>query len=1133
MYSIETFYDHFVVCRDGEILYHVDNKKQAQDDIREMEQNIDLEKDIIFNHNSKNYTVYHLHDDNSLLDSCTSYKQYIDRAVELGQKSIFFTNHGNIHNWIEKKMYCDEMGIKTNLSVECYLTEHLEPKIRDNYHTVLISKNEQGKAELLRLLFNATDDEHKYYKPRISFDEFLNISDNIIKISACLASPLNRIRDISRVDKLFKHYDYYEIQYHNGDQIEYNQYLYKMSKKYGKPLIVGTDTHSLDKYKAECRVILQRGKDAEFGKGDTDSSNEEEYDLTYKSYNELIEVFTQQNSLPMDIVLEAIDNTNIMADSVDPFELDTSIKYPILYGDKDEEILWQTLRDKYKYKLDNGIITKDQRYIDDIKEEMRVFKKVDMVGFMLFMSELMTFCREQGIYTSPCRGSVGGSMVAYISDITDVNPIIWNTVFSRFCNEDRKEIGDIDIDVYEDQRSIVFDYIINRFGREKTAFVLSVGTMVDKGAIDCIGKALRITWARKNSNGDKTECNKLEKGFDNPWNLSKIKEIKGEYESNPDSAKEKYPELFYYFDGLMNCIVSQSRHPAGIIASPITLHDNYGMFIDDEGNYVLPINMEEVHEVGLAKYDILGLKNVGVIRKCCEYANIKPPLSHEINWEDMEVFKEVLKSPIGMFQFEGDYSYKLLCDYIKFKMSEGIKPTVDDFTVVNACLRPSGESYRDKLIRGEFNNNPSKIIDDLLSDTRGFLVFQEQTILFLQEICGLNGSEADNIRRAIGRKQIDRLQKAMPSILEGYCRMSDQPREIAEEEAKQFLQIIEDSSSYQFGKNHSVGYSLVGYILMWLRHYYPIEFCTAYLNCANNEQDIKDGTILANQLGIKIDKPKFGKSLSDFVSDAENNTIYKGLGSIKSIGKSVGDDLYSLKDNKYNDFFMVLKDIKDKTKLNKKSRDILIKLDYFSQFGHPHQLLSQVTIYAELSTFYNKFKTAKKPSKSLFEQLSIPLDEVATIADKESPKQFTITDNEALLKLFKKYYKQILAQVSAKYPYHPTTILDKIKYEVELLGYTDLIDESVNDNYYIVCGVETNQWGTAFSTLYQISSGYQQVYKVDKKYYQQYPFKVGDILNCFFDVKQCGHYETIEGQEKKKWVLDNEYETILKKYSIK
>lgn len=1095
-----------------------------------------------------NYTVYHLHDDNSLLDSCTNYKEYIDKAVELGQTSICFTNHGNVHNWVEKKMYCDEVGIKYMFGVECYLTEYLEPKIRDNYHTVLISKNEQGRAELQRLLFNATDEQHKYYKPRISFDEFLNISDNIIKISACLASPLNRIRDLDRVEKLFQYYDYYEIQYHAcADQIEYNQYLYKMSHKYNKPLIVGTDTHNLNDYKAECRVILQMGKDAEFSKGDSDGSNEDVFDMSYKSYDELVKMFEQQNSLPMDIILQAINNTNIMSDSVEPFELDTSIKYPVLYGEDDEKVMWQTLRDKYQYKLDNGIIQKNKRYVDDIKEEMRVFKKTDMVGFMLFMSELMTWCREQGIPTSPCRGSVGGSTVAYISDITDVDPIVRNTVFSRFANEDRKELGDVDIDVYEDQRPLVYEYIINRFGKEKTGFILSSGTAVDKGTIDIIGKALRKKWARTTARKNgvqhkdkiehdtyyygsgkelekddlsllKREIKVLEESFDNPWNLSKIKKIKSEYEVNPEQTKETYSELFYYFDGIIGTKVNQSQHPAGIIASPINLIDNYGMFIGEDGQYILPINMEEIHEINLAKYDILGLKNVGIVRKTCEYAGIKYPLSHEIDWNDLNVYKDMITSPIGIFQFEGDYAFKLLKGFIELNINDPDRsPSIDSMSLVNASLRPSGESYRDRLLNGIVNKNPSKIIDDLLKDNFGYLVYQCDTIKFLQRICGLSGSEADNVRRAIGRKQIDRLQKAMPSILEGYCKVSDQPREVAEEEAKQFLQIIEDSSNYQFGFNHSTGYSMVGYLCAYMRYYYPTEFCTAYLNCANNEEDTKNGTQLLISKGIKLEKPKFGKSLSEFVCDASIKTIYKGLGSIKDIGKDTGTKLSTLYDKHYSSFFNLLADIK-KLSINSKQLDILIKLDYFSQFGHIHQLLEQVKIYADLSAIYDRLKTCKQLNKSDLASYNFTVEEVTSCANKVTEKQFKELDNQALLKLFRQHYEELLDNVSIKYPFKPTTIMDKLKYEVELLGYTDLVDESVNSDYYIVLGIETNNYGTPFANLYHISTGFQKTIKVDKKWYGQYPLKQSDIIDGAFDWKYGGRYEEVDG--KKKWVQD-------------
>lgn len=282
--------------------------------------------------------------------------------------------------------------------------------------------------------------------------------------------------------------------------------------------------------------------------------------------------------------------------------------------------------------------------------------------------------------------------------------------------------------------------------------------------------------------------------------------------------------------------------------------------------------------------------------------------------------------------------------------------------------------------------------------------------------------------------------------------------------------------------------------------------------------------------GYKLNKFKYGQDNRNIYVYDDTKEINQIMYGIKGMEKIAPQVLYEIYQDNPSDFFGVLKLMKEKG-LKEPSILKLIKLDYFSQFGHPHQLLAQVQIYSELSTIYNKFKTAKKPSKSFFEDLSIPLNEVAQIADKSTEKQFTITDNQALLGIFKHHYKSILAQVSSKYPYQSTTTLDKIKYEVELLGYTDLVDESVNDSYYIVTGIETNNWGTTFAQLYQLSTGYQQVYKCDKKWVKETPFKVGDILNCFFDVKRKGRYEEIDG--KKKWIDSDKYETILKKYSIK
>lgn len=572
-------------------------------------------------------------------------------------------------------MYCDAKGIKYIHGVECYLTEQLEPKVRDNYHTILLAKNYEGVKEINRLCYIASQPDHFYYRPRLSFDEFLGISDNVIKISACLASPLNEWYknhlqySTSKFADIALHYDYLEIQAHDfSEQIQFNTFLMDLSSKTGIPLIAGTDTHSINQYKAECRTMLQYSKNIDFGDEDT-------FDLTYKSYDELCAMFEKQG-LDEEIYLEAINNTNIMADSVEDFELDTSFKYPILYGEQDEQILLERLREKYKEKIAKGIIDKShaKEYGDKIKEELQVFHKVGMSGFMLFMSEMISWCWENNIPIGFCRGSVGGSEVAYISDIIDVDPVVWGTMFSRFCNEHRKEIGDIDIDVSPDQRALVYQYIIDRFGVENTAYILANGTLQSKGAIDDICRALRHKWEKEHDiytkikedrekyhaqfgfgdnkplsdwYYDQTKCaDKFTE--DCPYTLKLADEIKKEFEQDEEATREKYPEVFYYYDGMLGCIISQSQHPAGIIASPINLIDNYSGFINADGQVVLPINMEEIHEINLVKYDILGLQNVQIIRDTCRLANIPYPKSNEINWNDENVWADMITSPVGI-----------------------------------------------------------------------------------------------------------------------------------------------------------------------------------------------------------------------------------------------------------------------------------------------------------------------------------------------------------------------------------------------------------------------------------------------------------------------------------------------------
>lgn len=1013
----------------------------------------------------KDYVVYHLHTENSLLDSCTNFKLYVDKAVELGQKAICFTEHGNIYNWIAKKMYCEEKGIKYLHGIECYLTETLEEKIRDNYHTILIAKNYKGFQEINTLIDISTQPDHFYYKPRITFDEFCNISDNVIKISACLASPLNKFRKeysdltTSPFHKLLTKYDYYEIQPHinSDEQKEYNQWLVEIAKKFDKPLIAGTDTHSLNKYKAECRSILQKAKKITF-------TNEDEFDLTYKSYDELINMFEQQGVISEREYLTAIENTNVMAESVESFTLDTSFKYPPLYKD-DVKVMKQRINKMYKDKLKSNIIQKNPEYKKKILEEMRVFNKVGMIGFMLFMSELVSWCWENDIPIGFCRGSVGGSTVAYITDIIDVNPIVWHTVFSRFCNEDRKEIGDIDIDVSPSQRHLVYDHIINRFGQDKTAYILAIGTISDKGTIDEIGRALDIS-------------------------LDDVARIKKEYEVNPEETKQKYPDIFYYFDGLINTAISQSMHPAGIIASPVTLSDNYGTFWSD-GKRILQINMEEVHEVSLVKYDILGLKNIEICKDACSFANIPYPKSHEINWCDENVWSDIITSPIGIFQFEGDYAFDLLKRYQPKK--------VNDLSLVNASLRPSGASYRDRLIAKEINHNPSEIIDELLSDNNGFLVFQEDTIKFLEQICGLSGSEADNVRRAIGRKQADRLQAALPQILEGYCNKSTKERNVAEQEAKTFLQIIEDSSNYQFGYNHSTGYSMIGYLCAYLRYYYPVEFIASYLNNANNEDDIANGTALAKEKGVVIKPIKFRYSKATYSPDAANNAIYKGIESVKFLNADVAKQMYDMREQEFPTFVDFLK----VNPCNSRQTEILITLDFFSEFGKSQKLLDIYKIYND---YYGK-KQLKKDKISLEESLILKYGTA-------TEKMYKIRDSIGLV-------QELCNQIENR----TIPVKERLKAEAEYLGYIDYINTKAT-NYGYVLDIDTKY--SPRLKVYHLNTGEIAIYKLAKKDYSCNPITKGDIIK--FTSEKRNKSRLVDGKWQK---CLEEFELWISTYIIK
>lgn len=429
--------------------------------------------------------------------------------------------------------------------------------------------------------------------------------------------------------------------------------------------------------------------------------------------------------------------------------------------------------------------------------------------------------------------------------------------------------------------------------------------------------------------------------------------------------------------------------------------------------------------------------------------------------------------------------------------------------MVNAALRPSGKSYRDKMIAGEHNANPSKEIDDLLASNNGYLIFQEDTIKFLTDICGFTGSAADTTRRAIGKKDKELLSQQLPKILDGYCNNSHKERSVAEEEAKQFVQIIQDSSEYQFGYNHSTAYSMNGYECVWLRTYYTIEFIAAYLNRADNKDDTNYGVELARQYGIQIKPIKFGKSASEYTIDRNDNAIYKGIASIKYCNSQIADELMSLSENKYDSFIDLLKDIKEKTSVNSRQLTILTGLNFFSDWGNNQYLLNVIDLY-------NKFANVKIIAKNKMESLGLSDYLMTKYAGKETKAQYKELDNKGLVK-----------ELCNRLKNESMDIVSQVKFERDYLEYVTYTNEDMADYYWIVVDyIQRYDPCKPTVVLRNIHSGEEIRTRIKQaKLFRENPFGLFSILK----IDEFA-YEFKKKKVGDKWINSDETEPILVAY---
>ena len=1052
---------------------------------------------------TKNYTVYHLHSDLSSgttnIDSITKFKDYVKYASELGMTALAFSEHGNIFEWYHKKQEIEKAGMKYIHACEVYVSEKLE-KVRDNYHCILIAKNYEGFKELNRMVsasFNR-DDGHFYFVPRISFEELLHTSDNIIVTSACLGGPLNKAGEEFKqrfIDFMVanKHRCYLEVQHHRdtkGEQAAYNSYIYELSQKYDLSLIAGTDTHALNEEHLDGRLVLQKAKGIHF-------KDEEEWALDFKTYDDLIREYKLQGVLPEEAYIQAIENTNRMADMIEPFELDTHTKYPKIY-ENSYDAFKQQINAAYKSHPYVKKRYPKQEVLNRVMDELDTYDKTGCIDFMLLQTYLRNWERKNGIYCGYGRGSVSGSLIAYILGVTDMDSKKFDLNFFRFLNPSRVTNADIDTDYGDEDREKVKKFLLkDHLGLDsiKSAEIITFNTIKMKGAIKDIGRALEM-----------------------PLKLTQEISDAVVDDTADEALRNKYPELFKYVDLVTGVIVSIGSHPSGVLVSDLNIDETVGLCTLSSSKYpVSMLNMKELDALMYVKLDILGLSNMGLINETCRLAGIERLTPDNTDLDDEAVWKSIRDDTTLIFQWESASAQAYLKKFMSDKTIEIAKARTDNFSWIkwfsfgNGLLRPGCASYRDDVAKGEFYENGLKEIDDFLAPTMGHVTMQEDIMQFLVKFCGYTQAESDTVRRGIAKKY--GTEALLPEIERRFADYTSEhygvSKDRCEEIIKPFLQVIQDASSYAFSWNHSDSYSCIGYICGYLRHYYPYEFLTAALNIfADNEEKTNNIIKYAQKNNIAIDGIKFRYSKSEYQYVPEAQTIYKGMASIKYINKKISQELYSLRDNQYNDFLELLVDLRS-TSIDTRQLDILIKLDFFSEFGEIKTLLQQRDIF---DMFYGR-KTFKR---SEIEGLGLTAEMIEELGGQLTEKQVKGLDALGLIKLLCEHRK-----------YPKTTVVDKIHYESEHLGYINLKLPKLKLQYAYVLDVD-KKFNNKMIKLYRLKTGEVETYKVKAARYDANPIEPQMII------------KTIEAGDERKWRKDtsgkwyqiDETEPILYKWGV-
>ncbi|MBK7689905.1 MAG: DNA polymerase III subunit alpha [Bacteroidetes bacterium] len=919
------------------------------------------------------FSHLHNHTQFSLLDGASSIKKLYKKAVADRMPAMAITDHGNmfgVYDFVkEAKNYKDENGnllVKPIVGCEFYIVtdrsvqQFTKDKKDVRYHQLLLAKNKEGYKNLIKLCsLGYTEGLYGKY-PRIDKELVLQYHEGLIATTCCLGASVPRtiLKDGEDAgEKEFKWWldifgeDYYvELQRHDiPDQIKVNEILVKWARKYQVKIIASNDSHYVDEADSNAHDILlcvntgekqATEKMKDFVDGDEVSDRKKRFAFYNNQF--FFKTTAQMTDLFADLP-EAIDNTNEIVSKIDLISVTNDLLLPNFplpepFKSQDDYLEFLVFEGaKIKYK----IFTPELE--ERIKFELGVIKKMGFAGYFLIVSDIITSTKKMGVIVGPGRGSAAGSVVAYCIDIISIDPLKYNLLFERFLNPERASMPDIDTDFDDIGRGKVVEYIVNKYGKNQVAHIITHGTMAAKSSIKDVARVMDLPLDESNMLAklvpDRPGTSLNEMLHIPIKDLSKKEGISAEDVVNVEKLQKIYQSenlqssILHEAEKLEGTVRNTGIHAAGIIIGPKDLMEIMPLCKQkDIDLYVTQFVGTAVEDAGAIKIDVLGLSNLSIIRDSLIFIKENHGIDLEIekiSLDDEKTFQLYQNADTeGTFQFASAGMKK----YLK----ELSPDNLEDLIAMNALYRPGPLAYIPDFI--ERKHGRKEIVYDLpemaevLKETYGITVYQEQVMLLSQKLANFSKGDADILRKAMGKKSLDVLQKMKAKFIEG-CTVNKHPLDKCEKIWNDWVEF----AKYAFNKSHSTCYAYLAYQTAYLKANYPSEYMAALLNAQGNTEDISKYMQECKRMGIKVQGPDVNESKKGFSVNKEG-TIRFGLGAVKGIGDAAVLEIIKerTENGLYSDIFDLVKRLSARA-VSKKTLESMVMAGALDSFTAMHR----------------------------------------------------------------------------------------------------------------------------------------------------------------------------------------------------